>query len=122
MTRVGKIARLPREVREELNRRLRNGEKGTLLKKWLNHLPEARAVMTAYYGRPASFSYYDGCSTGGREALMLAQRYPDDFNGIIAGAPARMPSKSAGNRCAKISAWRPPCEQPSKYDFEGVAP
>jgi pimeloyl-ACP methyl ester carboxylesterase len=48
----------------------------------------ARAVMTAYYGRPASFSYYDGCSTGGREALMLAQRYPGDFNGIIAGAPA----------------------------------
>ncbi len=48
----------------------------------------ARAVMTAYYGRAASFSYYDGCSTGGREALMLAQRYPGDFNGIIAGAPA----------------------------------
>jgi len=48
----------------------------------------ARAVITAYYGRPASFRYYDGCSTGGREALMLAQRYPGDFNGIIAGAPA----------------------------------
>lgn len=48
----------------------------------------ARAVITAYYGQPASFRYYDGCSTGGREALMLAQRYPGDFNGIIAGAPA----------------------------------
>jgi pimeloyl-ACP methyl ester carboxylesterase len=48
----------------------------------------AKAVITAYYGRPASFTYYDGCSTGGREALMLAQRYPRDFNGIIAGAPA----------------------------------
>ncbi len=48
----------------------------------------SRAVITAYYGRPPSFSYYDGCSTGGREALMLAQRYPDDFNGIVAGAPA----------------------------------
>jgi feruloyl esterase len=48
----------------------------------------ARAVITAYYGQPASFTYYDGCSTGGREALMLAQRYPGDFNGIIAGAPA----------------------------------
>src|SRR5262252_3086224 len=47
----------------------------------------ARAVITAYYGQPASFSYYDGCSTGGREALMLAQRYPGDFSGIIAGAP-----------------------------------
>jgi feruloyl esterase len=48
----------------------------------------SRAIMTAYYGRPASYAYYDGCSTGGREGLMLAQRYPDDFNGIIAGAPA----------------------------------
>ena len=48
----------------------------------------AKAVITAYYGQPASFAYYDGCSTGGREALMLAQRYPGDFNGIIAGAPA----------------------------------
>jgi pimeloyl-ACP methyl ester carboxylesterase len=48
----------------------------------------ARAVITAYYGQPPAYSYYDGCSTGGREALMLAQRYPDDFNGIIAGSPA----------------------------------
>ena len=48
----------------------------------------SRAVITAYYGQPASYTYYDGCSTGGREALMLAQRYPRDFNGIIAGAPA----------------------------------
>lgn len=48
----------------------------------------AKAIIIAYYGRPASYTYYDGCSTGGREALMLAQRYPRDFNGIIAGAPA----------------------------------
>jgi hypothetical protein len=48
----------------------------------------SRAVITAYYGRPAAYTYYDGCSTGGREALMLAQRYPHDFSGIIAGAPA----------------------------------
>jgi len=48
----------------------------------------SRAVITAFYGQPAAFAYYDGCSTGGREALMLAQRYPRDFNGIVAGAPA----------------------------------
>jgi pimeloyl-ACP methyl ester carboxylesterase len=52
----------------------------------LDHM--ARAVITAYYGRPPAYSYYDGCSTGGREALMLAQRFPADFNGIIAGSPA----------------------------------
>lgn len=48
----------------------------------------ARSIIRAYYGRPATYRYYDGCSTGGREALILAQRYPGDFNGIIAGAPA----------------------------------
>jgi hypothetical protein len=48
----------------------------------------AKAIIRAYYGRPASYRYYDGCSTGGREALMLAQRFPADFNGIIAGSPA----------------------------------
>ncbi len=48
----------------------------------------SRAVINAFYGQPAAFAYFDGCSTGGREALMLAQRYPRDFNGIVAGAPA----------------------------------
>ena len=48
----------------------------------------SETIITRYYGRPASYTYYDGCSTGGREALILAQRYPNDFDGIIAGAPA----------------------------------
>jgi hypothetical protein len=47
----------------------------------------ARAVITKYYGRPATHTYFDGCSTGGRQGLMLAQRYPTDFDGILAGAP-----------------------------------
>jgi feruloyl esterase len=48
----------------------------------------AKAVMKAYYGTPPRYSYFNGCSDGGREGLMEAQRYPRDFNGIIAGAPA----------------------------------
>jgi hypothetical protein len=52
----------------------------------LAHL--AKAVIAGYYGRSPTYSYFDGCSTGGREALMLAQRYPTDFDGIVAGAPA----------------------------------
>lgn len=48
----------------------------------------ARAVIAAYYGRPAAWSYFSGCSDGGREALMEAERYPEDYDGIIAGAPA----------------------------------
>ena len=48
----------------------------------------AEAVIEAFYGKPAQRSYFFGCSDGGREALMEAQRYPEDFDGIIAGAPA----------------------------------
>ena len=48
----------------------------------------AKALIAAYYGQPAKYSYFAGCSDGGREALMEAQRFPEDFNGITAGAPA----------------------------------
>jgi Tannase and feruloyl esterase len=48
----------------------------------------AKAVIQSFYGHAAAYSYFDGCSDGGREALMSAQRYPNDFNGIAAGAPA----------------------------------
>lgn len=47
----------------------------------------AKRLTRAYYDRPAAHSYWDGCSTGGRQALISAQRYPGDFDGIIAGSP-----------------------------------
>jgi feruloyl esterase len=48
----------------------------------------AKALIHAYYGRDAAHRYFDGVSGGGREALDLAQRFPDDFDGIVAGTPA----------------------------------
>ena len=48
----------------------------------------AKAVVARFYGRPASHAYFTGCSTGGREGMLMTQRYPGYFDGVIAGAPA----------------------------------
>ena len=48
----------------------------------------AKQIIAQYYGQPAKHSYYDGCSTGGREGMLMSQRYPTYFDGIISGDPA----------------------------------
>lgn len=48
----------------------------------------AKKVVTQYYAKPAAYSYFVGCSTGGREGMILSQRYPTVFNGIVSGDPA----------------------------------
>jgi feruloyl esterase len=57
---------------------------------------KAKALIQAFYGSAPKLSYWNGCSTGGRQGLKEAQKFPDDFDGIITGAPA--------NRTA-ISLW-----------------
>jgi feruloyl esterase len=47
----------------------------------------AKATVQAYYGEPAAYAYFVGCSNGGRQAFMEAQRFPNDYDGIVAGAP-----------------------------------
>ena len=48
----------------------------------------ARALIQAFYDKPPAYSYFEGCSGGGRQALMMAQRYPELYDGILAGAPS----------------------------------
>jgi feruloyl esterase len=48
---------------------------------------QSKAMIQAFYNRAPRLSYYQGCSTGGRQGMMAAQRYPEDFDAIIAGAP-----------------------------------
>jgi len=54
------------------------------------HLMTVRGkeIANAFYRQKARKAYFAGCSTGGQNALMSAQRFPDDYDGILAGAPA----------------------------------
>ena len=49
---------------------------------------QAKAIINAYYGNAAQVSFWNSCSTGGRQGITEAVRYPSDFDGIVAGAPA----------------------------------
>ncbi len=55
----------------------------------------AKRIQAAYYGQAPKISYFQGCSDGGREGLVEAQRYPTDFTGIVAGAPANYVANAA---------------------------
>lgn len=64
----------------------------------------ARQIVETYYAKPPARSYYVGCSTGGREAMLMTQRYPLYFDGVIAGAPAmRTGHSNLANRTVSVA-------------------
>src|SRR5712671_2353536 len=74
MTRNGKIARLPREIREQLNRRLQDGEPGTKVVSWLNSLPDVQAVLAAEFeSRAISEQNLSEWKAGGYRDWLLQQ-------------------------------------------------
>src|SRR6266540_6152783 len=69
----------------------------------------SKKIIREYSGAAPARSYFDGCSTGGRQGLISAQRFPDDFDGIVVGAPVlnftgTMTKKRAAGRSLCISA------------------
>lgn len=77
----------------------------------------AKKAIAAFYGGNAKRSYFNSCSNGGRQALMEAQRYPEDYDGIIAGAPANNWTHLMANAMyttqaltAEPGSWIPPAK------------
>jgi hypothetical protein len=64
----------------------------------------AKQIIAYYYGQSARYSYFAGCSTGGREAMLMTQRYPAEFDGVISGDPAmRTGFSGIGNNWAAVA-------------------
>jgi feruloyl esterase len=82
---------------------------------------EAKALIKALYGRASSHSYWQGCSGGGREGLIQAYRYPEEFDGIIAGDPANIRRNAwamwlAVRALSDPAAYIPPTKYPMLHE------
>jgi hypothetical protein len=87
MSRFGKIGRLPLDIREQLNRRLQDGEIGKDLVVWLNSVPEVQAVLKAEFGeRPVNEPNLSDWRTGGYEDWLVQQETMQQVNQLVANA------------------------------------
>ena len=75
---------------------------------------KSKAIVAGFYDRAPRLSYWNGCSTGGRQGLMEAQKYPEDFDAIMAGAPA--------NYQTHLHAWDLSVAVPSLKNPESAVP
>jgi hypothetical protein len=117
MARIGKIARLPREIRNNLNRRLADGERGRGLVVWLNTLPEVRAILQREFDNRAitEQNLYEWKQGGylewlsHQETLVLASDIAANATELNAVAPGRMSDHLAtiliGRYAAELAAW-----------------
>src|SRR5579863_4577820 len=63
-----------------------------------------KQIVAHYYGQPAHYSYFAGCSTGGRETMLMTQRYPSEFDGVVSGDPAmRTGFSGIGNTWSRVA-------------------
>jgi hypothetical protein len=120
MTRKGKIARLPNLIREQINRRLQNGEEGKQIAEWLNALPEVIAVLAAEFdGQPINDVNLSNWKLGGyrdwetqQEALEAVRRFSGDATELSQAAGGQIADQLAVCLTARIAValQRPPSD------------
>jgi feruloyl esterase len=82
---------------------------------------KAKSVIEAHYGRAPEYAYFNGCSTGGRQGLMTAQRFPDDYDGIVSGAPVfRFTNLHMGQLWTAHATLKKPSAQLTREDLTRV--
>ena len=80
----------------------------------------AKRLVEAFYSQPAQHSYFDSCSDGGREALMEVERFPEDFDGVLAGAPAYFWTHLIASQIPHVRMLRDPAAYISKIKAPAI--